>query len=99
MLPVNNPPYPLETSLFYRTTSIDNVHNNYLSEWVEWTKNSISENRETAFTRLQLCLENSETSLDLSCLGLKYLPRLPDNLDEINVSNNQLSMLPSYQGH
>ncbi|WP_039061151.1 T3SS effector E3 ubiquitin-protein ligase IpaHe [Shigella flexneri] len=95
MLPVNNPPLSTGNVSFYRTTSIDNVHNNYLSEWVEWTKNSISgENRETAFTRLQLCLENSETSLDLSCLGLRSLPRLPDNLDEINVSNNQLSMLP-----
>src|SRR5947208_3500790 len=51
---------------------------------------------EEAKKRINEWIKNNdpEQVLDLSCLGLKFLPDLPHNLKKFNCSSNQLTQLP-----
>ena len=44
--------------------------------------------------RIELCLENKSTTLDLSGLGLKSIPNnLPNSLQRLNCSHNQITSI------
>ncbi|HCR5761459.1 TPA: E3 ubiquitin--protein ligase, partial [Shigella flexneri] len=50
----------------------------YLKTWSEWEKNgTLGEQRNIAFNRLKICLQNQGAELNLSELDLKTLPDLP----------------------
>ncbi|EGF7344040.1 E3 ubiquitin--protein ligase [Escherichia coli] len=95
MLPTNNNHRLISNS--FSTYSIDTncAYENYLTHWTEWKNNRIQEEqRDIAFQRLVSCLQNQETNLDLSELGLTTLPEIPPGIKSINISKNNLSLIP-----
>ncbi|EMN8073501.1 leucine-rich repeat domain-containing protein, partial [Escherichia coli] len=94
MLPTNNNHRLISNS--FSTYSIDTsrAYENYLTHWTEWKNNRIQEEqRDIAFQRLVSCLQNQETNLDLSELGLTTLPEIPPGIKSINISKNNLSLI------
>ncbi|EON2369360.1 T3SS effector E3 ubiquitin-protein ligase IpaH1.4, partial [Shigella flexneri] len=67
----------------------------YLKTWSEWEKNGTpGEQRNIAFNRLKICLQNQEAELNLSELDLKTLPDLPPQITTLEIRKNQLTHLP-----
>ncbi|PHU68908.1 E3 ubiquitin--protein ligase, partial [Shigella boydii] len=94
MLPTNNNHRLISNS--FSTYSIDTsrAYESYLTHWTEWKNNRIQEEqRDIAFQRLVSCLQNQETNLDLSELGLTTLPEIPPGIKSINISKNNLSLI------
>jgi Leucine-rich repeat (LRR) protein len=67
-----------------------------LQRWVNNPDKFETENRIKAQTRILAAKKNNATTLDLQGLGLKVLPPIKEltQLKELNLSNNELTLLP-----
>ncbi|ELW3390638.1 E3 ubiquitin--protein ligase, partial [Shigella flexneri] len=69
----------------------------YLKVWSEWEKNGTpGEQRNIAFNRLKICLQNQGAELNLSELDLKTLPDLPPQITTLEIRKNLLTYLPDF---
>lgn len=68
------------------------------AQWQQWAnEGSIAECRGVALERLQECLAQQSSCLDLSDLFLDCLPdRLPEHVAMLNVAGNRLACLPDH---
>lgn len=71
---------------------------NLTTEWRDWASQpniDPAEQRSVALRKFFDCVEDKNSSLDLSDLSLTSLPTIPEWVIELDVSDNQLTNLPN----
>ncbi|BET61231.1 NEL-type E3 ubiquitin ligase domain-containing protein [Yersinia pseudotuberculosis] len=70
----------------------------YHAIWEKWASEAIpgaNEQRDRAVAKMKECLENNADDLDLSSLGLTSLPDTLPACNELNITGNKLTELPT----